>query len=722
METESIVAAVPAPSTPRKPSRIKQVIFIITASLGIPIILFLGLEFELRASGYGYTTTFFIKKEIDRKPVFVNNPEFGLRFFPKPLLRKSDPLVVPSVKDDRTIRIFILGSSAALGDPNPSFGFGRILEKMLQARYPQRQFEVVNAAMTAINSHVVAPIARECLQRQPDLLILYMGNNEVIGPFGAASVISPYSSNLFFIRSRLTLLTWKTGQWLQNLLGRTTPSSNQLQQWKGMEMLSEKNYVRWNDPHLNNVHNHFLANLQTICSQSGAAQVPILVCTVGTNLKDFPPLASLHDPQLKNESLDDWKTLYQKGIDEETASRFAEALGAYRQAEKIDAHFADLHYRMGRCALQTGNAPQAKEYFVRAREEDALRFRADTEINKLIRNAASQKEKSGIYLADVEKTLEDRSRNQIPGDEFFHEHVHLNFSGNYQVARSLIDAVERALAQKMQPETAAGSILEEKEVKERLAYTLWDRYQSLKNIIARISVYPFTQQIGHDERLQKMKAEAASMEKIMTLQLIHQHKGQYQQAIELSPHDWQIHYHFGRLLMAAQCQIEAVTQFQLVAQSIPHHPGAFFDLGVAYLESGDYPNALARFQQTLAMQPDYRDAEYNIAITLSKQNKTNEAIQKYREILQKDPSYENAYYQLGSIYFQKQEWDFAEQNFTKVIELNPQSMDAYISLGLIQGKRGDYQKALEIFERALKYHPDDPTIQRYVRAAQKKLN
>jgi hypothetical protein len=87
----------------------------------------------------------------------------------------------PAVKKAGTVRIFVLGESAAAGTPDPSFGFARILDVMLRQRHPGTDFEVINAAMRGINSHIVRRIAQECLQYEPDLLLLYMGNNEFVG-------------------------------------------------------------------------------------------------------------------------------------------------------------------------------------------------------------------------------------------------------------------------------------------------------------------------------------------------------------------------------------------------------------------------------------------------------------------------------------------------------------------------------------------------------------
>jgi len=56
---------------------------------------------------------------------------------------------------------------------------------MLRHQYPKTNFEVVVPAMPAINSHVVRVIAKSCARWQADLFILYVGNNEVVGPYGS---------------------------------------------------------------------------------------------------------------------------------------------------------------------------------------------------------------------------------------------------------------------------------------------------------------------------------------------------------------------------------------------------------------------------------------------------------------------------------------------------------------------------------------------------------
>src|SRR6185295_14104094 len=82
-------------------------------------------------------------------------------YFSEALVRRPQPVRLPEKKAPGAYRIFVLGSSAAMGDPEASFSISRLLEAMLHAAYPQQRFEVVNAAVTAINSHIVRGIAED---------------------------------------------------------------------------------------------------------------------------------------------------------------------------------------------------------------------------------------------------------------------------------------------------------------------------------------------------------------------------------------------------------------------------------------------------------------------------------------------------------------------------------------------------------------------------------
>ena len=149
-----------------EPHRIRRRWLFRLAALAAPLIFFLLLEAGLRLAGYGYAAGFFKRVVLRGQVYLVENEAFSLRFFPPELARTPEPIWLREQKPADTCRIFILGESAAMGDPEPAFGAGRYLEALLRERFPARKFEVVNVAITAINSHVIRAIARDCA-RQP---------------------------------------------------------------------------------------------------------------------------------------------------------------------------------------------------------------------------------------------------------------------------------------------------------------------------------------------------------------------------------------------------------------------------------------------------------------------------------------------------------------------------------------------------------------------------
>jgi len=356
--------------------------------------------------------------------------QFGWRFFPRALARTPVPCLL-SAKPEGTVRIFVLGSSAAQGVPDPSFSVGRILEVLLRNRYPEVKFEVVNGAMTAINSHVAVEIARDCTAHQPDLFVVYMGNNEVIGPYGPGTVFQQWSPSRRLIRANVWLKSTRVGQLLDDALGWVRPHKGSPATWRGMEMFTG-NQVSADDPRLPAVYDNFRQNLIDICDIARRAGAGVILSTVAVNLKDSPPFASQHRSDLSAEELTKWKSLYQTGVELEGKEEWQEAIAKYAAAGRIDDRFAELAFRRGRCFAALSRWKEARGQFVLACDLDGLRFRADSLINEAVRDVAAEQNTAGVRLVDAERSLahSDLAVGGILGEGLFYEHVHFNFDGN----------------------------------------------------------------------------------------------------------------------------------------------------------------------------------------------------------------------------------------------------------------------------------------------------
>ena len=308
-------------------------LFRLFALLVVPLVLLGGLEVALRLAGYGYPTGFFKKIHRDGKDYFINNENFTFRFFPPQLARWPDPFLIPAVKSPDTIRIFVFGESAAMGDLQPAYGASRYLEVMLRERFPGKKFEVVNFGITAINSHVILPIAREAARHDGDFWVVYMGNNEMVGPFGTATVFGAQALPRRVVQLNLELQRTRLGQLLVAAL-RQLGGKSKNTSWGGMEMFLG-NRVAPDDRRKETVYRNFEANLRDIVRAGVGSGAKVILSTVSVNLKDSPPFASLANSNLPAADRAQFDQDFAAGKLLQSQSNFLAAAERFTQAAKL---------------------------------------------------------------------------------------------------------------------------------------------------------------------------------------------------------------------------------------------------------------------------------------------------------------------------------------------------------------------------------------------------
>ena len=284
---------------------------------------------------------------------------------------------------------------------------------------------------------MLLPAVRDLGRRDGDLFIMYIGNNEVVGPYGAGTTLTRQGGSLALIRAGSSSTPRGWG------IVRSGPASDHPgatpQEWRGMEMFLEQQ-VPADAPALIGMYNNFRGNLSDIVAVAQGSGAPVLISTVGVNLKDSAPFASLHRAALTPKELEAWEGKFREGKALEEAGKPGEALDRYLSAAAIDDRYAELQFRLGRVYSALANFTEAKRCFALARDLDALRFRADGRINEIIRSVAGAAG-PGVEFVDGEGVLAEGSPHGIPGRELFYEHVHMNPHGNYLLARALFPRV-----------------------------------------------------------------------------------------------------------------------------------------------------------------------------------------------------------------------------------------------------------------------------------------
>ncbi len=669
----------PGKSNPPAPtvSRRKLWLFRLTSLIFIPLLLVGGLEMGLRLAHYGYPPQFFLKTRISGQDFYVPNDRFGYRFFPPQIARTPFALRMPVKKPAKCYRIFLFGESAAQGDPDPTFGCGRYLEALLRERYPGTDFEVICTAMTAINSHVILPIARECAQRDGDLWIIYMGNNEMVGPFGASTVFGPKAPGVAIVRAGLALKATATGQLLSALVGRWSRPAGRQKTWGGLGMF-EQNQLRHDDPIRQRAYRNFARNLEDILAAARSAGVPVLLSTVASNLKDCAPFASLHRLNLAEAQSAEWQHQFSLGLDAQKAGQPAAALLAFSNALAIDPDFAELTYRMGMCELAQTNLRAARRDFTEARDCDALGFRADSEINGIIRSAAHRHAPDGVTLVPADDLLCQASPQGITGEELFYEHVHLDFAGNYLLARAFADQVAKQLPANLtrhaRSEWASESVCDD-----RLAVSEWDRFRVWQANYGRVSEAPFTSQLNDAARARWYAAKLAKLQTEMTSAAQNEAVKRYRAAIAASPDDPSLHSNFAQFLS----------------------------------QTGDFGEAVREEETVCELLPGSAPAWHRKGLLLVRENKLGEAIKCFEGVLALRDDYVPAISELGIALANRQQPDAARKYFARAVQLNPGNVEAQLGWGFMEQNLGRMDAALKHYQIAAELQPDGPATHFY---------
>jgi tetratricopeptide (TPR) repeat protein len=509
-------------------------VFLVASALFVPLAVLGIVEASLRIADVGYRTELLVPCTVQGSPASCYNLFFAAPFFPAGMVQTPRLYAIPANKPPRTFRIFVLGESAAMGDPDPAYGFSRYLEVMLRERLPSMKFEVVNTGSVAINSHVLLPIAKELANQRPDLFIIYSGNNEVVGPYGPGTVLTSSFMSLPVVRSSIFFRSTRIGQ-LATKLG------TQKKEWRGMELFLDQQ-VPASSPLMKHTYANFERNLRDTIAVARKAGARVIVATVATNLKDCAPFASLHRDNLAPDDLRSWSALVQRASDLEAANSYAEALKLYSSAAAIDDDYAELEFRIARCLRSLGDYKAAREHFLRARDLDTLRFRADSTINDINRTVASSS--SGVSLVDVDALLASASPDGIIGSDLVYEHVHLTPPGNYLVARAMFLQIANNLPSEGGHQ-AESDVPSEGESERLLALTRYDRSRIAAEMLRRLQRPPFTNQLNHSEQLLRLiTKEEPSDENPNDTAL------QYQWAIGRSPDDRMLRLRYGMFLYA----------------------------------------------------------------------------------------------------------------------------------------------------------------------------
>lgn len=387
---------------------------------------------------------------VDFAPVFEKHVKGGEEVYrrtPYHWIMKGQEFKAAKAPAD--LRVFCLGGSAANGWPHVrKHTYPLYLHIKLRDLMPIRHVEVINAAGKCHASFRVKAVFDEIIEYEPDLVIIYSGNNEFLEDFvfavppgdeaGHTSDVWYHSALLRLIRRAAGILVDK-----EDLASQASAIGEYGLREHGIDRIRfafRQASRRKTDPEqLNATSALFRHNIESMVKECLERGVAVLLLNVPVNLKDWIPNVSIHDPGCKGEKRQKWHTAFRKGLTRWEGGDLEGAVKYLEEAIDLDPGYAASHFYLGKALHGLGRFEEAKEHFLQALEHDAFPFRCLPRFNAILRDVAEQ---FGVPLVDVASALEETfTPDGIIGMDALVDYVHPTAAANEVIAHTIFSAL-----------------------------------------------------------------------------------------------------------------------------------------------------------------------------------------------------------------------------------------------------------------------------------------
>lgn len=443
----------------------KRAVFM-AVTLALPLAAIGLIEGGLRLAGWGGYPAFVriagrlpsgqrvaLVEPAASKPYFFANPS-------RPGYAEETNFLMP--KPPGTVRVFIVGESAAKGYPQPrNLSLAAFLQAMLADLWPDRRVEVISLGTTAVASFPLVYLVRDAVRFEPDMVVFYVGNNEFFGAYGVASINASGTTPTW----ALPLVRQARGlaivQALQGLVHRKADESRTLmEQMIGQTVIPADSPLR--EAAARNLETHLTHMLATVAK----AGVPAVVCTTASNEAGLRPLGE-----------------------------GGPAADAFARAEAAEA---------------TGDRVAAKAAFLEARDHDTMPWRPTSATEEAVRRAAAR---AGVTLCDVAERFRGLSTEAATSWDLLDDHVHLSLHGQAEVARAIVESMRHVPGQVRVEADKATSLADWQVYAKRLGANDYDAYRVHHTLRTLFSV-PFMKRSNPDA-FRRFQAECERAEGAM---------------------------------------------------------------------------------------------------------------------------------------------------------------------------------------------------------------
>ena len=458
--------------------RMKSVVANLLALL-LGLVLLVSVEGGLALLEVGPSSRLFLPVQEKGRLEYRVNEAATHRYFQRSYQRHAPSAVrFAAAKPAGTVRVFALGASTLVGFPHPlATSFPNFLQSMLGDAFPGHRFELINCGITAVSTFCLLDFAEEILAYDPDLIVLYAGHNEFMGPYGVTTPFVRFGNDRRLIRLHMLLQRSRLYYLLGTLIDQFRSQGAEQPERFGLHLARRE--IGPLEAGYSTTVDNYRRNLEAIAAGARQQGVPLVVGTLVSNLKDFHPLRSTCD------SLG-------AGLEElNRRARWREAGQRARTALRREPYCANLHFALGQSHYNRGQYPQARAAFVQARDLDRLPFRAPSVFNKIIRDIAREGA-DRVILADIEAVFARVADRGIVGNELVAEYVHPTVYGNYLIARTIVESLANSPLTGAWQSGGSGPVQSYGTYRAGIAYPLDEQVERRNDLMVFLRQMPYT--------------------------------------------------------------------------------------------------------------------------------------------------------------------------------------------------------------------------------------
>ncbi len=603
-----------------------------------------------------------------------------LRFFNQASFKANKPLGV--------FRIFTFGGSTTYGHPfDGRTSFSRWLKDLLDASFPDREFEVINAGGISYASYRIVPLMRETLSFQPDLFVVYTGHNEFLETRTYSGLMR---QGRLLLNVRAVLERLRVYRAIQSALnpflkmfasegpgkkvtgdrsGLKDETSNKpilkdevsaiLDRSAGLQL-----YHRDED-FAKTVAEHFNHNLRSMVDLAEKHSVPIILVDPPSNTKDFSPFKSEFSASTKAGEKKEIRENLTKSYRRLSEGNLQAALELVDAIVPVDPFYAETRFLRGRVLLGLERYPEAKEEFVMARDLDVCPLRCTSPIRNQILMVAKD---LNVPIVPFQAFVEHRAAqltdmSGIPGNESFLDHVHPTIELHQLLATLILDRMsDMGLVPQHALTTARKEEVFSKGIEEldpsfmatkdlNLAKTLrWagkkrEAFEALQRVVSVMDDNPEVHKMLGAFYLEDDKHEKAIEE--------------YSKAVRLSNYDPQLEFSLAVAYYRSGKTSEAVKLYEKLARGKDSLPEVYANLAMVYLEQGNPERSLNVIEEGTRRFPDAPELFAPRSLANALTGNTAKAVPLMLKAIEYEPGNAGLYYNLAGMYALEGHYDKA---------------------------------------------------------------